>query len=470
MKKRCLSICTVLAALLCLVTGCNKPAPEPEPEPQEQTDPESPEQPGQPAEPEALRQSVLVNQDWVYEKRPEIIVNIENPNDIAVTAEVKLRVSTDKSKALVTITDHYEIPGKQSCEISISTESDLEPGYYKAICSVNDKVAGNFVFGIAPTSIVSAPDYQDDFNSFWEAAKAQLAGIDMNATLTEIPGRSSSGQKVYLVEMNSVPDGPDGEPVVVRGYYLEPQDGQKHPVLIHYYGYDDLKPAGKIACPSGSTNPQFSEFYLSTRGQIINNRRWDQRSDGIERDFENIYGDWFAAGFGNKDSYYYRGAFMDCVQAVRFMATRPTSDMENLFAEGSSQGGAFSYAAAALSEYPFKAIAPCVAFMGDFPDYFSIVSWPANVAKSHKGSMSDEQMYAFLSYFDTKNLATRISCSVIACSCLQDGTCPPHTHIAPYNNLISTDKQIYFYPKLQHAIPSDWPGKYMAFFRSRISK
>ena len=144
--------------------------------------------------------------------------------------------------------------------------------------------------------------------------------------------------------------------------------------------------------------------------------------------------------------------------------------MNNVFAEGSSQGGAFSYAAAALSEYPLKAIAPCVAFLGDFPDYFSIVSWPGNTARKNKGTMSDEEMFRFLSYFDTKNLATRITCSVIACSGLQDGTCPPHTNTAPFNNLQVTDKEMYYYPFLRHEIPSDWPGKYSAFFKARTQQ
>ena len=143
--------------------------------------------------------------------------------------------------------------------------------------------------------------------------------------------------------------------------------------------------------------------------------------------------------------------------------------MTKLFAEGSSQGGALSYAAAALSDYPFTAIAPCVAFLGDFPDYFKIVSWPGDTAKANKGSMTDEQMYAFLSYFDTKNLATRLGdCAVIACTGLQDKTCPPHTNIAPYNNLPTTDKEYYFYPEMKHDIPSDWAGKYMKFFKERM--
>jgi cephalosporin-C deacetylase len=142
--------------------------------------------------------------------------------------------------------------------------------------------------------------------------------------------------------------------------------------------------------------------------------------------------------------------------------------MSNLFAEGSSQGGAFSYAAAALSDYPFTAIAPCVAFLGDFPDYFDIVSWPGSTARENQGSMTDEEMYAFLSYFDTKNLATRINAAVMACSGLQDGTCPPHTNLAPFNNLPTQDKVMYYYPEMKHEIPSDWSGKYYKFFKERI--
>ena len=145
---------------------------------------------------------------------------------------------------------------------------------------------------------------------------------------------------------------------------------------------------------------------------------------------------------------------MDCVQAVRFMASRPTSDMTNLFAEGQSQGGAFTYAAAALSDYPFRAIAPAVAFLGDYPDYFRIVNWPANVARENQGTMTDEQMYEFLSYFDTKNLAAAISCPVIACIGLQDDVCPPHTNIAPYNNLLSADKQLIINEKKEELLSS----------------
>ena len=430
---------------------------------------ETPEEPKDtiPAKLDPLKQSVVVTNNWVFDAKPSITIHIENPNAVAQTAAITVRILSDLKKNVTTIEQTEEIPANGAKDVVITTPEDLAPGFYRANCIVNNKGARNFIFGISPEKIVSAPDKQDDFDAYWAAAKEQLAAIDMNAQLTELPTKSTDKRKIYLVELQSVPDSPDGDPVVVRGYYAEPQDGQKHPVIMHFYGYDSQNATSWPPCPNGNDS-EYAEFFFSIRGQMLNNRAAANRVPDGKGDFVNIYGDWFAYNFGVKDGYYYRGAFMDCVQAVRFMATRETSDMTQLFAEGSSQGGALSYAVAALSDYPFTAIAPCVAFLGDFPDYFNIVSWPAETAKANKGSMTNEEMYAFLSYFDTKNLATRITASVIACSGLQDGTCPPHTNLAPYNNLPTKDKVIYYYPEMGHEIPSDWNKKIMNFFKERM--
>ena len=400
---------------------------------------------------------------WLYFNFP-----VQNPNDKALTADLTLKLFTDKGSAVTTLYLSSEIPANSTKEVPFVVEYELEPGFYKAQCMVKHGNSKTFYFGYKPFEIVSSPDKQEDFDAYWAAAKADLAAVDMKPQLTEIPSRSSSARKVYMVEMNSVPDTPGGEPAVIRGYYLQPQDGKKHPVIMHFYGYDTLQNPERLDCPYGGDSAEFAEFWLSTRGQRINHRTAAKRDDGIDRDFENTYGDWFAFQFGVKDGWYYRGAYMDCVQAVRFMAGQPTSDMDNLFAEGNSQGGAFSYAAAALSDKPFTAIAPGVAFMSDFPDYFNIVSWPGNVAKSNKGSMTDDEMYAFLSYFDIKNLATRITCAVRATSGLQDQTCPPHTNTSAFNNLASTDKEMHYYPEMGHEIPSGWDSDIKKYFKDRI--
>lgn len=446
-----------------IMVGCEKPAVEPA----DEQDPPT-------VELEDLKLSVPVPEnEWIYStSKPTFTIHAENPNPVAVSAEAKVRIATDKGTDVTVFTKNVEVPANGALDIDMTADKDLDPGFYKAGCYVKGRSARIFGFGVKPAELVSAPDKQPDFDQFWEDAKKQLESIELKANLIEITAKSSAKCKVYLVEIPSVPDGLEGDPVTVRGYYLEPQDGKPHPVLMHFYGYDTI--GNFVSCP-GANNGDYAEFYLSHRGQYINRAPAKLRGDGLAMDFSSDYGDWFAFQFGDKDGYYYRGAFMDCVQAVRFMATRPTSDMDNLFGEGSSQGGALSYAAAALSDYPFTAIAPCVAFLGDYPDYFQIVSWPGNTAAaawkaytaSHPG-LTEADMYTFLSYFDTKNLATRITCAVIACSGLQDGTCPPHTNTAPFNNLTVSDKVMYYYPELGHQIPRNWPNLYMDFFKKRI--
>lgn len=465
MKKK-LVVLAALAMMSILPFSCGKTEPDPvNPDPGTDPDPEQPELVD-------LKGSVPITGNWVYQDKPAFTIHVENPNAVKVNATARVRISTDKGKNVATIEKEVEVPANGSIDVALTTDEKLDPGFYKASCLVNGRTARRFNFGINPTDIVSAPDKQPDFDQFWADAKAQLAAIDMKANLIELPKKSNAKSKVYMVELQSVPDGLEGDPVTVRGYYLEPQDGKKHPVIMHFYGYDTR--GTTVYCPSGNDG-EYAEFYLSHRGQYINRAPANKRGDGLDMDFTDNYGDWFAFQFGDKDGYYYRGAFMDCVQAVRFMATRETSDMKNLFGEGSSQGGALSYATAALSDYPFAAIAPCVAFLGDFPDYFSIVDWPANTARNawkkyvadHPG-LTEHDMFVFLSYFDTKNLATRISCPVIASSNLQDGTCPSHTNMAPFNNLLTPadQKEIHFYPDLQHVIPSDWPAKTSAFFKA----
>ena len=405
---------------------------------------------------------------FIYESKPEFVLQINNRNSVAVKTVLSVKVITDKKADVVTLDlGELEIPANTVVDKSIALAYSFEPGFYKANCFADGRNIRAVNFGVRPTEIVSAPDMQDDFTKFWQDAIDQLEATDMNAKLTPIKNYSN----VYMVEMQSVPDGLSGDPVVIHAYLAVPKDAsadKKYPVIIHFEGYDTQKPAGKMYCPSGASD--FIELYMSNRGQMINNRTADHRSDGIEEDYTNIYGDWFAYEFGHRDSYYYRGAFMDCVQAVRFIETLPEADLDNIFAEGKSQGGAFSYACAALSPRPLAGIAPGVAFLGDFPDYFQIVDWPGSTAKANKGSMTNAEMYAFLSYFDTKNLATRISCPIIANMGLKDTTCPPHTNIAPFNNALTpaSEKEMHYYPEMGHDIPSGWDALLRKFFKARV--
>lgn len=422
-----------------------------------------------PADKTTLTASVPVTDGWIFEdKDPSITVNVTNPYDHDVEADISLLVKTDKQENYTTVNSKETVSAGTSKGITLSFKA--EPGFYSISPSLNgdavytagkvgygnsdDKTVTSFIIGVDPTRIVSAPDMQPDFNDFWSETKTQLRAVDPEYTLTEIPAKSTSKRKVYLLEFKSLPDA-EGNTAYARAYYAEPVATGKYPTIIHYQGYDGG--TGDPWCMGGNDNPAYCELILSTRGQVINNRA----------PYTNTYGDWFQYGFGNKNTYYYRGAFMDAVRAVDFLCERDKVDQSRLYAEGASQGGALTYAAAALTDHPFAAIAPAIPFLGDYPDYFYVASWPGNTAfaQQKKLGLSDEEMYTFLSYFDTKNLATLIHCPVIETIGLQDNVCPPHTNMAPYNNLpIDVEKEIIYNPLLQHSTANSWWQTYNAFF------
>ena len=455
-KKYSWFLVVLMAVMLLGACGCEKKTAK--------NEPQQPAEQIVPADMSLVTASVLITDNWVWSGKPQITFHITNGNAGAVKLGAKVVITTDKKAAVTTITDSVVIGAKSEKDVVLTTTANLEPGIYHAKCYVETKSARTFNFAIDPFEITSVNDRPSDFDAFWQAAKDQLAAIDMHAQLTEIPERSTAQGKVYLVEMNSVPDGLTGEPVKIRGYYCEPQDGQKHPVILHFYGYDTQGYTGAVDCPYAGAN---AEFYLSHRGQYLNNRPAGTNL-GVAEETVNIYGDWFRYNLGEKDTYYYRGAYMDVVQAIRFMATRETSDMTKLFAEGSSQGGALTYVAAALSDYPFTAIAANVAFMGDFADAKDIGSLAYWEISDHywQDGVPIETSLRYLPYFDIKHMTPRISCAVLASSGLADDVCPARLNIVPFNNLATpADKKEYIIePEMGHSYPASWSKKMKELF------
>ena len=406
-----------------------------------------------------LQLSVPVVHQWLWTEgeTPAFTVNITNPTAADADVHIVLNVKDDKNTKSYSMEATQTVAAGATLPYQLNTaEMALEPGFYTATILVDNEVARAFVFGYDPEHIVSAPDMQDDFSAFWQKAKADLAEVDPQYTLTEIPGKSTARRKVYLLEYHSVSD-TNGEGIA-RAYFAEPTAPGTYPAIIHYNGYD----GGTYDpwCMGGDDNPGYVELIVSTRGQLINNRP----------PYTNTYGDWFVFGFDSEDHYYYRGAFMDAVRAIDFLCSRETVQQANIFAEGASQGGALTLAAAALSDGRLNAIAPAVPFMGDFPDYFQIASWPGNAAngKRQQLGMTEEEMYRMLSYFDMKNLATLISCPTYMNYSLQDNVCPPHTNWASYNNLLSSEKKYLTNPTLGHETSGTWWTEYNQFFKDHL--
>ena len=166
MKKNPFFFFAAMAFMATILMSCTEPVtPDPEPggdEPQEQV------------KLEALKLNVPVVNNWVWDAKPEITIEAENPNAVEMEAAVKVIFTTDKGKAVETVEFTEMIPAKGKKKLFVTTTKDLEPGFYKARCMVNLKTPRTFTFGISPYDVVSAPDMQPDFDEYWENAKKSL--------------------------------------------------------------------------------------------------------------------------------------------------------------------------------------------------------------------------------------------------------------------------------------------------------
>ena len=318
---------------------------------------------------------------------------------------------------------------------------NLEPGFYQV--RLRDSV--RFNIGIRPDAVVSAPDAQPDFDAFWEQTFTELEAIPLEPEWVEIPEYSNEERTSYDVFYKSLGGETAGCTVCI------PNAPGKYPVYLHYMGYGAepfrFDPSGQPDC---------IEILVSVRGQGI---------------FKKAAERWVSQGLPSKETYYYRGAFCDVKRAVDFAASLEKADPDRIVALGESQGGAFT-AVAAATDKRIRAASLAVPFLGDYPDYCKIVSWPMNhvFEKADELGMSREDLFRTLSYFDIKNFAPRITCPVIMAFGLQDPTCPPHTNFAIYNNLGTSDKRFVCVPTCGHAMWREpaWPPIRDAFFSEKM--
>lgn len=380
---------------------------------------------------------------WTAPERPQITVDVVNSNNEISKCEVSLTVTTDQGLPVTEMSQLVAVAAGDSTAVQF--EINVEPGFYRCTVAGDGEVVKEFNIGFEPEGIVSLPDSQPDFDEFWQRTLDELAAVAPEYSMTEEKDKSNKGGKVYRVKMKSLGG------VEVQGYLTMPaKASKKHtmPVLVHYMGY-----GSKPWHAKPYEGMERIEFVLSTRGQGLNEPT-------------NTYGDWAVYGLGNRDSFYYRGAFMDLVRAIDFVCTLPEVDQRYIFAEGGSQGGAFTLVACSLDKR-IRAAAPWIPFLSDYPDYFKIVHWPAEVIfkKQQETGISNRDLYKMLSYFDVKNFTRRITCPILMGVGLQDPTCPPHTNFAGYN-LISSQKQFVIYPECGHDTRHpDWDDRQRDFFR-----
>lgn len=372
-----------------------------------------------------------------FDAEKPVGINIKLKNDADESLSGTLTIDIKRFTGEVVDTQSERVNVKKGQTVSIPTmEFDInEVGFYIAYCVFEDnkgnKLTQKCGFAYEPTKAISAPTPPEDFKKYWLEAREQLDSVAPDFKLTPTPQYATKKTDVFEVEMRSLGN------VRVRGYYTVPKGKKNLPAILHVQGYSS------VMMPFDIDNPQFAQFFLNIRGH------------GNSRDDVNPgFPGYLLTGINEPEKYIYRGAYMDCIRAVDFLASREEVDSNRIVVEGGSQGGALSIATAALDNR-IKYCMADVPFLSDFRNYFNIVRWPADefrlYAITHFRKM--ETILKTLDYIDIKNLASAVTCPVFMGVGLFDDTCPGAINFAAYNNLSSVDKSYKLYPQSGHALP-----------------
>ncbi len=339
--------------------------------------------------------------------------------------------------------------GKQQSQRIMLPLNNLKPGFYRVECSFQTEGYSrteHFGFGVEPEKIVSPVDAQPDFALYWKQAKAELAAIDPHYRVVRLDSLCTKKREVFLVEMHSLGN------VVVRGWYSVPAKKGVYPAVLLLPGYNT------------SIRPEDVNYGDDIIGFGLNIRGHGNSRDEINPGFPGF----LLHGIADKQTYIYRGAFMDGTRALDFLFGRPEVDKKRIAVEGASQGGALTFAIAALNNDRVAVAVPQIPFLSDFPDYFKIAPWPANEFYHYveqNEQLSIDNLLNTLSYVDIKNLAPLIKAPVLMPVGLVDEICPPHINFAAYNQLKSP-KSYVVYPNLGHELPKEFNKRKMDFIRT----
>lgn len=271
-----------------------------------------------------------------------------------------------------------------------------------------------------------------DFDEFWKATLEKGRAVPLRTEITpyEYP---SDFVKVYQIAYNGFDE------TRIHGWLIVPEfiKREKYPCIIHYHGFNGSR--GRPADFMHWITMGAAVISVDCREQLGDTGNAAVYSSGTTQSV-------VCKGVLDKEEYYFRSVYVDCLKAIDFACTLDCIDETRIIIEGGSQGGALGMAVCSLDQRPY-------AMMVDVPSNSNIEK-RVEGANGSFSAVTDylkrfpdrvDRVFETLSYFDTMNMAERIQCPVLASVALKDNVCPAKMYFASYNR-IQSKKDIKIYP------------------------
>ncbi len=382
--------------------------------------------------------------DWLYELNEEAKVTVALyhygiPADgVEVSYEVGPELMPPDRSGTVTL---------ENGEAILSMGTMTEPGFRDMWLSVEfdgRKFRHHVKVGFEPEKLTPYTAFPEDFEEFWEQARAASGDCDLVVERTFTPEYSSDLVDCYLVKLQLC-----NPRHFVYGYLTIPKREGKFPVVF--------------APPGAGVKPMdpLKHMFYAESGFI----RFDMEIHGIRptldrdtykevsRTFGGGNNGYLVNGLDNRDTYYMKKVYLGCIRALDFLTTLPEWDGKNLIAQGGSQGGALALITTGLDDR----ITACAA---NHPALADMAGYQAGRAGGYPhlftkfDGMDTPEKLNTLRYFDVVNFARLIDVPVFMTWGYNDNTCPPTTSYIVYN-LLDTEKEALITPINEHWVSTN---------------
>ncbi len=253
-----------------------------------------------------------------------------------------------------------------------------------------------------------------DFEHFWDGIMAEAAAIPLNPSLEHVPFRSTAEVDVYEIHYDSL------DHLRVAGWYARPTESYlppPYPGLLIVPGY-----ISEPTLPKSWARMGYATVGVAPRGKLRSNRHFDPGYPGLL--VHNII---------DRNTYAYRGFYVDAARAVDFLQSQPEVDGGRIGVHGSSQGGALTITTAALRRDAITCGAAGAPYLCGFMDAAALThSYPYEEINEYLGlhPQHESLVRETLAYYDGINFAPMIEAPMFVYIGLEDDVCPPETGFA----------------------------------------
>ena len=259
----------------------------------------------------------------------------------------------------------------------------------------------------------------EDFDHYWSSVMDEMAKLPLAPSLEHVPQRSTATVDVYDLRYTSLDN------LRIAAWYCVPTANcgpPPYPGLILSPGY-----ISEPVVPKSLAKQGYAVVALAPRGKLRSNISFNPGYPGL-----------LVRDIADRDTYAYRGFYMDACRAMDFLVGRPEVDASRIGVHGGSQGGALSLVLAALHAGSVACCAVGAPFLCGIWDATRLThSYPYEEINEFVRAHPDlgPQVETTVAYYDVLNFASMIRCPTLVHIGLADDICPPETGLSLHESL-----------------------------------